>query len=83
MCMAIPPKHPVASVIGFLKGKSAIAVARRCGRERNFRGEHLWARGLCRFHGRVRTGANPPIHPRPGSGWIGRAFLDTGDRGAL
>jgi len=45
MCMAIPPKHPVASVIGFLKGKSAIAVARRGGRERNFRGEHLWARG--------------------------------------
>jgi Transposase IS200 like len=45
MCIAIPPKHPVASVIGFLKGKSAIAVARLCGRERNFTGEHLWARG--------------------------------------
>jgi putative transposase len=45
-CIAIPPKHPVASVIGFLKGKSAIAVARQlCGRERNFTGEHLWARG--------------------------------------
>ena len=26
MCIAIPPKHPVASVIGFLKGKSAIAT---------------------------------------------------------
>src|SRR5215831_16229148 len=45
MCIAIPPKHAVASVIGFLKGKSAIAVARLCGRERNFTGEHLWARG--------------------------------------
>ena len=45
MCIAIPPKHPVASVIGFLKGKSAIAVARLCGKERNFTGEHLWARG--------------------------------------
>jgi len=45
MCIAIPPKYPVASVIGFLKGKSAIAVARRCGREQNFTGEHLWARG--------------------------------------
>ena len=45
VCIAIPPKHPVASVIGFLKGKSAIAVARLCGREQNFRGEHLWARG--------------------------------------
>jgi REP-associated tyrosine transposase len=45
MCIAIPPKHPVASVIGFLKGKSAIAVARLCGKERNITGEHLWARG--------------------------------------
>ena len=45
MCVAIPPKYPVASVIGFLKGKSAIAVARLCGREQNFTGEHLWARG--------------------------------------
>jgi putative transposase len=38
-------KPPVASVIGFLKGKSAIAAARLCGKERNFMGEHLWARG--------------------------------------
>ena len=46
MGIAIPPKHPIASVIGFLKGKSAIAVARELwGRERNFTGEHLWARG--------------------------------------
>src|SRR5258707_1787899 len=45
MCIAIPPKYPVASVIGFLKGKSAIAVARLRGKERNFTGEHLWARG--------------------------------------
>ena len=39
------PKHPVASVIGFLKGKSAIAIARLCGKERNFSGEHFRARG--------------------------------------
>jgi putative transposase len=46
MCIAIPPKYAVASVIRFLKGKSAIAVAREvCGKERNFTGEHLWARG--------------------------------------
>ena len=44
-CIAIPPKHPVASVIGFLKGKSAIAIARLCGKERNSSGEHFWARG--------------------------------------
>jgi putative transposase len=46
MCIAIPPKYAVASVIGFLKGKSAIAIARQLyGKERNFTGEHLWARG--------------------------------------
>ena len=46
MCIAIPPKYAVGSVIGFLKGKSAIAIAREvCGKERNFTGEHLWARG--------------------------------------
>jgi putative transposase len=46
VCIAIIPKYAVASVIGFLKGKSAIAIARQlCGKERNFTGEHLWARG--------------------------------------
>ncbi len=32
----------MASVIGFLKGKSALAMARLCGKERNFTGEHFW-----------------------------------------
>ncbi len=41
MCIEIPPKHSVASVIGFLKGKSAIAIARLGGKERNFSGEHF------------------------------------------
>ena len=46
MCLEIPPKHAVASVIGFLKGKSALAIARRVQeKERNFVGEHFWARG--------------------------------------
>lgn len=46
MCIAIPPKHAVASIIGFIKGKSAIAIARQfCGKERNYTGEHFWARG--------------------------------------
>ncbi len=48
ICLEIPPKHPVSSVIGFLKGKSAIAIARQFGgRERNYTGEHFWARGYC------------------------------------
>lgn len=45
MCIAIPPKHAVASVIGFMKGKSAIAIARLGGKQRNFNGENFWARG--------------------------------------
>jgi putative transposase len=44
--MAIPPKYSVAEVVGFLKGKSAIAIARTfVGRKRNFTGQHFWARG--------------------------------------
>ena len=46
MCIEIPPKYSVASVIGFLKGKSAIAIARKFkGKQRNFSGESFWARG--------------------------------------
>jgi len=69
MCIAIPPKHPVASVIGFLKGKSAIAIARLCGKERNFTGEHFWARGL-------------PC-PRSGSNWSRSANTSASRRSRL
>jgi REP element-mobilizing transposase RayT len=77
MCTAIPPKHPVASVIGFLKGKSAIAIARLCGKERNFTGEHFWALRLRRIHRRVRIGAGPHLHSRAGrGGWHWRTILN-------
>ena len=46
MCLEIPPKYAVSSIVGFLKGKSAIMIARQFnGRERNYNGEHFWARG--------------------------------------
>lgn len=46
ICILIPPKHAVSSIIGFIKGKSAIAMARQfSGKEKNFTGEHFWARG--------------------------------------
>lgn len=46
MLIKIPPKYSVAEVIGYMKGKSAIAVARQFGgKQRNFNGERLWARG--------------------------------------
>jgi len=47
MCIQIPPKHAVSSIVGFLKGKSAIEIARYQGRKRNFLGEGFWARGYC------------------------------------
>lgn len=47
MCIEIPPKHAVSSIVGFIKGKSAIAVARLGGKERNLTGEHFWAKGYC------------------------------------
>jgi putative transposase len=46
MLISIPPKYAVSQVIGYIKGKSAIHIARTFGgRKRNFTGEHFWARG--------------------------------------
>ena len=45
MCISIPPKYLVSHVVGFIKGKSAIAIARQLGIGRNFTGESFWARG--------------------------------------
>jgi len=46
MCISIPPKYSVSHIVGYIKGKSAIAIARKFrGRQRNFNGEHFWARG--------------------------------------
>ncbi|CAM3213405.1 IS200/IS605 family transposase [Vibrio rarus] len=46
MCISVPPKYSVFNVVGYLKGKSAISIAKKFrGRQRNFNGEHFWARG--------------------------------------
>jgi putative transposase len=46
MLIKIPPKYSVSEIVGYVKGKSAIAVARQfSGRRRNFNGECFWARG--------------------------------------
>ena len=46
MLIAIPPKYAVSQVVGFIKGKSAIHLARVYGeRKRSFVGQHFWARG--------------------------------------
>jgi putative transposase len=48
MLLSIRPKYPVATMVGFIKGKSAIHIARTyLGVRRNFVGQHFWARGYC------------------------------------
>ena len=46
MLISIPPKYSVAQVIGYIKGKAAIYIARNfAGKKKNFVGQHFWARG--------------------------------------
>ncbi len=47
MVISIPPKYSVSQVVGYVKGKSAIWVARATGKSRNFVGQNFWARGYC------------------------------------
>ena len=64
MCVAIPPKHSVASIIGFLKGRVP-SVARMCGREQNFTGASIF-------------GLRVMPSPRSGSNWTKSAHATTG-----
>ena len=44
--ISIPPKYSVSQVMGFIKGKSAIHIARTfVGKRKNFVGQHFWAKG--------------------------------------
>jgi len=46
MLISIPPKYSVSQVVGYIKGKSAIHIAREfLGRKKNFTGQSFWARG--------------------------------------
>ena len=46
MCVSTPPKYSASNVVGYMKGKSAISIARTFSdRKRNFSGENFWARG--------------------------------------
>ena len=69
MLLSIPPKYAVSQVVGFIKGKSAIHMARVYGeRKRNFVGQHFWARGFCvNTVGRQR-GSHPRLHPQSREG---------------
>jgi len=44
--ISMPPRYSVSQVVGYLKGKSAVQIARTyMGRKKNFTGQHFWARG--------------------------------------
>lgn len=46
MLIPIPPKYAVSQRVGYIKGKCAIHIVRQCmGRQKNFTGQHCWARG--------------------------------------
>ncbi len=46
LLISIPPKYAVSQVVGYIKGKSAIHIARTyAGRRQNFTGQNFWARG--------------------------------------
>jgi putative transposase len=69
MLISIPPKYAVTQVIGSIKGKSAIHIARTAGgRQRNFTGEHFWGPWLFRVHGGPRREGDPGIYPPTGAG---------------
>ena len=46
MCLSIPPKYSISTIVGYLKGKSAMIVFEKYSRlKRNFKGNSFWARG--------------------------------------
>ena len=46
VCLSIPPKYSVSTIVGYLKGKSAMIVFEKYSRlKKNFRGQSFWARG--------------------------------------
>ncbi len=67
MCISILPKYAVSNMMGYIKGKSAIAIARRFGgRVKNFTGEVFWARGyFVSTVGLMRGGHG--VYPQPGA----------------
>jgi len=67
MMASIQPKYAVSQVLGYMKGKSAIHLARVYGeRKRGFIGQHFWAR-VFRFDGRSRQNHHPGIHQKSGA----------------
>ena len=68
MMIAIPPKYAVSQVIGFIKGKSAIHLARVYGEKKTkFRGAAFLGPRVLRIDGRSGRGGDPRVHPAAGA----------------
>ena len=67
MMIAIPPKYAVSQVVGYIKGKSAIHLARVYGEtQAQFRGSAFLGAGILRLDRRSRRRGDPGVHPQPG-----------------
>ncbi len=66
MMIAISPKYAASQVIGYIKGKSAIHLARVYGeRKRNFGGSASLGTRVCRVHGGQERGSPARVHSKP------------------
>ena len=84
MLLSIPPKYAVSQVVGYIKGKSAIHLARVYGeRKRNFVGQHFWARGVLREHGQLGRRDHPSLHPQSREGGSETRIISGADNAAL
>jgi putative transposase len=69
MLLSIPPKYVVSEVVGFIKGKSAIHLARAYGEHKqNIAGQHFWAGYFVSTVGRRYANTSGTKRPRT-SGW--------------
>ena len=69
ICLGIPRKYAVSNVVGYMKGKTGIAIARNLGgRTKNFTGEVLWALRVAimidKFHILIKNAEPIPLHGR-------------------
>lgn len=70
MMISIPPKYSVSPVIGYIKGKSAIHIARHYGgRVLHYTGQHFWARGVLRLDGVSRRRGDKAVKKKRTRGW--------------
>jgi putative transposase len=69
MMISIPPKYAVSQVVGYIKGKSAIHLARTYGeRKRSFVGPAFLGQRVLRLDGRTGRARNTRVHQEPGRG---------------